>query len=476
MAIINGSATGTGADVDTTSTALRTTLYDQNGNPLAKTKNAVQGANDRVLPIGGLNDNFYRAIRVDRSGGQAIERFTTLCAFNMFTAALPPAWLAPATTMTQTYATTTGALLNASGIGTLNTSSSLISFGTLPRFQKGPILSRHRARLIKGSTNGQADWGIFGSQAPGNAIHTNAFVWLYGSDQTLKPTYYFNGAVVAQGTDIAASINSSAYYVWDVILDDDQATFVCQDPTAQTIISEQTLVVQTGDARLAIQPWFFQGARTWVGGSANVGTATQLYVGDSMAGLLDMDAVKPWPHQAASIGYGSVVNPTVALTQLSNYANSAAPASATLSNTAAGYTTLGGQFQFAAVAGAETDYALFGFTVPTGVKLIVTGISIDTMNTGAAVATTATWLQWFMDVDSPAITLAANSFRVALGNQVFAIADAIGKQALPINQEFTAPYVTHSGRFFKVALKMPLGTATASQVIRGTVRVEGYFE
>jgi len=27
-----------------------------------------------------------------------------------------------------------------------------------------------------------------------------------------------------------------------------------------------------------------------------------------------------------------------------------------------------------------------------------------------------------------------------------------------------------------VGLKMPLGTATASQIIRGTVRVEGYFE
>jgi len=51
-------------------------------------------------------------------------------------------------------------------------------------------------------------------------------------------------------------------------------------------------------------------------------------------------------------------------TGLANYANSAAPASATLSNTAAGYTTLGGQFQFAAVAGAETDYALFAYTVP----------------------------------------------------------------------------------------------------------------
>lgn len=52
-----------------------------------------------------------------------------------------------------------------------------------------------------------------------------------------------------------------------------------------------------------------------------------------------------------------------------NYANTAAPASATLSNTAAGYTTLGGQFQFAAVAG-ETDYALFAFLVPAGAAAV----------------------------------------------------------------------------------------------------------
>lgn len=56
--------------------------------------------------------------------------------------------------------------------------------------------------------------------------------------------------------------------------------------------------------------------------------------------------------------------------QLENHTNSTAPTSATLSNTAAGYTTLGGRFQFAAVAGAATDYALFGFQVPAGSKFL----------------------------------------------------------------------------------------------------------
>ena len=69
---------------------------------------------------------------------------------------------------------------------------------------------------------------------------------------------------------------------------------------------------------------------------------------------------KPWKEQMAESGYGAPYLP-VTQVQAAQWANSAAPASAALSNTAAGYATLGGLFQFAAVAGAATDYALFGF-------------------------------------------------------------------------------------------------------------------
>jgi hypothetical protein len=33
-----------------------------------------------------------------------------------------------------------------------------------------------------------------------------------------------------------------------------------------------------------------------------------------------------------------------------------------------------------------------------------------------------------------------------------------------------------SGRFRQVILQMPVGTATATEVFRGTVTVDGYFE
>lgn len=174
---------------------------------------------------------------------------------------------------------------------------------------------------------------------------------------------------------------------------------------------------------------------------------------------------------------------------LANYANSAAPVSATLSNTAAGYTTLGGQWQFAAVAGAETDYALFAFQVPAqtatnqGRTLLVRGISIDTINTGAAVATSATILQWSLGYDSSAVSLAtadaaaAKARRVIpLGFQNFAIGAAIGAQANRIAQTFSQPLPVNAGNYLHVILKMPIGTATVSQVIRGVVGIDATWE
>jgi len=174
---------------------------------------------------------------------------------------------------------------------------------------------------------------------------------------------------------------------------------------------------------------------------------------------------------------------------LANWANSAAPTSATLSNTAAGYTTLGGQFQFAAVAGAETDYALFAFQVPAqsatnqGRTLLVHGVTIDTINTGAAVATSATVLQWGLAFDGTAVSLATADAaaakaprRIALGFQSFAIGAAIAAQAAVIDRKFEQPLAVNAGNYLHVFLKMPIGTATASQIIRGTVTIDATWE
>lgn len=456
--------------------ALYAILRDANGQSLSVTKGQKFDLNDGLIPAGGLNDGLYRPIRLDRMGGQAISKYTPMIEYFLYTAALMPQWLSPATTMTVTHSVTAGTLLNAGSTGAINTHAALVSMQTVPKTQRSPVFSRTRARLVKGGTNGAADIFLTTTQAPAQTELPNGFAFRYQADGVLVPIIVFNGTVVLTGTNFAPAIDSTKYYTWDIMVDDNSVNFAVQDSTTGDVVTDQTLAIGSDAGRLGSLPYFFAGARTYVGGVANAGLATQVYVGDVTVGLLDMDAEKPWPHVMASMGKGVITNPTVALTQLANYANSAAPVSATLSNTTAGYTTLGGQFQFAAPAGAETDFALFAFQVPTGLKLVITGIEIQSLNTGAAVANQETMLQWFLGVDAPAVTLAANTFRRGLGFQSFPIGAAIGAQAPDIDRRFSSPVVVNSGRFVHVGVKAPRGTATALQVIRGLVSIEGYFE
>lgn len=215
-------------------------------------------------------------------------------------------------------------------------------------------------------------------------------------------------------------------------------------------------------------------------------TAVSLKIGQILVTTRDLNTNRLWATVMAGNNCGSYQNDAgnIAAGQTANYANSAAPSSAVLSNTTASYTTLGGQFQFAAVAGAETDYALFAFLVPTTNKnLVIRGIRIGAFNTGAAVATTATVLQWSLGVASSGVSLATAEgngtvapARVPLGVQSFAIGAAIGAVASPIDVNLDAPLYVPSYSYLHVILKVPIGTATASQIIRGLVMINGYFE
>lgn len=226
--------------------------------------------------------------------------------------------------------------------------------------------------------------------------------------------------------------------------------------------------------------------------SGTVTTAQRLEIANWSVTAGDSNSNRLWPTTMAVMGNSAVNAPDgTAAGQTANYANTAAPVSATLSNTAAGYTTLGGQWQFAAVAGAETDYALFGYLNPAGTNaipgknLVVRGIRIDAFNMGAAVATTATVLQWGLGVGSSGVSLVtADSAtagtraprRITIGAQAFQVGAAIGSMATPVDINLDAPVVVEPGTYLHVILKMPVGTATASQIVRGTCFVNAYFE
>lgn len=207
----------------------------------------------------------------------------------------------------------------------------------------------------------------------------------------------------------------------------------------------------------------------------------------------DMDRGRLWATTMVGMGQSSVnITDGTAAGQTANFANSAAPSAATLSNTAAGYANvLGGKFSFAAPVGATTDFALFGFlnpassaTVP-GRNLIVRGIRIDSYVGGAAVATTATVLDWGIGIGASAVSLATTDSatsgtraarRLTLGIQSFPIGAAIGTTATPIDINLDAPVLIEPNTYFHVILRVPIGTATASMTVNGNVFINGYFE
>lgn len=166
---------------------------------------------------------------------------------------------------------------------------------------------------------------------------------------------------------------------------------------------------------------------------------------------------------------------------LTTWTNNAAAASATLSNTSAGYTLFPGNFQFAALAGVETDYALFAVQIPAptasnkGSTLLIHGISIDCFVQGAAVGTT-TIMQWGLGYGSSAVSLATidnvntkAARRIPIGIMSFPAASPVGYSVPQIQRNFKQPLPVNAGEYLHIILRMPQGAATASLVFRGVI-------
>jgi len=66
--------------------------------------------------------------------------------------------------------------------------------------------------------------------------------------------------------------------------------------------------------------------------------------------------------------------------------------------------------------------------------------------------------------------------RVQLGTQAFIVAAAVGATAPAIAWTPGTPIAVFPGRFLHVIVKEPVGTATATEIYRGSVAVDGFFE
>lgn len=474
MAQIQNNPASEGLKVTAAGTA-QTGLHDADGAAIYKVNGAAKGS-QYFVPGGGLNDDNVRMFRTDRLGGQGLA-LNNLILTEPFegTNISTNRWIVATTTFTQAQTTAAGLNLN-SGASLANAAAVL--FRTLQYYvkhQRTPLQAKFRLRPAI-PTNTVAEWG-FGLPANQTTEATDGCYFQITAGGVLQ------GVVATGGVNLTVTLSGSInvgtgntnYYTCDIILDDDEARFVVQDTATGLILDDKRIQLPLTQIRL------WQNSRlplfTRLHNTALVASAPVFILTSADIIALDLNMNRQWPDTAAVNGLSAGIQP-VSFAQAETWANSAAPASSTLSNTAAGATTLGGLFQFAAVAGAATDYALFGYTVPAPYTLVVKGIDIETWNTGAAVATTPTLLVWGCGYNQSAISLAtAGIYRKALGAQQFPVAAAIGAKAERITADFShAPLVTNPGRFFTIILRMPVASATASQIIQGMVTIKGHYE
>ena len=462
-------------------------LLGTDGSGIAKKHREAIIESQEALLIAGKNDNNATIMRTDRKGNQMIGNYTSEF-YDFFEGATLNLnkWLQTNSSFTSAQSTIGGLNFNNSAILTGNAysiHSSIKYFHKLPRV---PLQYKRRGRhhLI---LNEGADFG-FGIPTTNNIIVPNGCYFKFDTSNVIRGVITYNGVEIATSNLISKTTlfsntidgnfsmsNTSCtnnYFVYDIIIDDDNVVFSIQDTETGTLLAMLLLNIPKSTQKMfgATALPIFERVYHLVTAplvQPSIWTLTECQVLS-----LDWNRNYTGSEIAGNLGQSLVVNPN-SNTQLELHTNSVQPANFTLSNTVAGSAQLGGRFQFLAVAGAETDYVLFGYQIPANNRYSLEGIRIDVINTGANVATSATVLEWSLGIMATAPSLAIANLRKVLGIQSFAIGDAIGKKAETIDIDFETPIAIESLRYIQVILRMPIGTATALQVIRGFVSFKG---
>lgn len=382
--------------------------------------------------------------------------------------------------LTQTIAQASGFItLNSALSVAASTYAILTSIKAMQLYGHLPFTLVIRAKVnITPIANATIELGI--GVAATTAAPTDGCFYRWAPDGTFRCVINNNGVETQSAALTAPAVSVEHIFEIDVV--EDNVFFTLDDVVVATVQVPTSQAYPVNNGRQTVF------ARTFNGGSNPV-TAPQIGIGQVNIVQEDLNQNKLWKEILVSLGRGSYQSPITPYTQTTNHTNSTDPASATLSNTAAGYTTLGGRWQFAAVAGAVTDYALFAFQVPATYQLNLSSIAISALLTGAAIAATATVLDWALGLngsaaslataESPPATYAAR--RIPLGMQGFPLVAPngpmqIGDAAPDIVRVFDPPLIVDGGRFVHVIVEIPVGTATASQVFRGDVAINGYYE
>lgn len=375
--------------------------------------------------------------------------------------------------------------LNAGGAVTANSYAIMQSIKVFPLFGTLPIIVSINAKITNLPEAGATcELGIGAATSTSAPTDGAFFRWTSGSFYCVvnnagaeSPVGPLSGAFTdATGETITMPPSTSGIHLFEIEMVEDRVLFHVDDVEVASISVQPGQAYPTSAGRQQLL------ARVYTGNGA-VSLAPQLSVGQVNVIQEDLGATESMTEFLATVGRGAYQLAVSGFGQTANHTNSTSPVSATLSNTAAGYTTFGGRYQFAAVAGGATDYALFVFQCPAGYQLSINNITITAMNTGAIGAITATILDWSIAVNSSAVSLAtidaATTWaprRIPLGMQSFLVGAAIGQASTDITRSFPAPLIVDSSRYLHVIMQIPVGTATISQVIRGDVLINGILK
>lgn len=458
-------------------------LYDAAGNPVAPSNRGAI-----IDTIGGnlLSGKDYKIARTTRAmpDGSMVSARENLLFYDSVEGAAVDTnkWIQTTTTQTITQSAA-NILFNAASSVATTTGALQVThrrFAFVPRSSK---VFRTRIRATAHFTNNQLQYG-FGLPASATAVGAaDGAFWRKDATGQYIPVISIGGAETL-GTPISdatfrASVNTTDYAWFEVFLEESRATFSI---VTQTGVNVNTQVVEFPVAVSSFQSThlaaFLQNVNTGA-----TGTAVQMFVSGVAIYEVDGDVLID-PYEAQSgMQYNSLTSPT-AYTQAAQWANSADPAAAVLGNAAASYTTLGGLFigPTPTPAGAVTDFPLFSWANPAPYQFYVTGVKISCINRGAAIATTATVLQWGLAFNSSAASLATaapySPMKIPVGLQTFAIGGAIDSPPTPgdLSLDLNPAYAVQPGRQLAVILRILQGTATAAGFLRGSVAITGYYK
>ncbi len=386
-----------------------------------------------------------------------------------------------ATTMTLVYS---GQYLttNGSSITTLNTGVRLRTYSSFPLIGASTLYADFQGGITAAMpTNTTIDVGFFtdGGSTP-FAPTDGAYIRITAAG--VFGVINYNGTEnVVQFPGFTMAINQS--YRFAISLAQNTTKFWVDNIKVAEVDRPATLPATAQSTSLPFA------VRHAIGGTA-ASSAVSFRLASYTISVGDMVTNRLWATAQAAMGLSAIQGASGHTQgQTANYVNSTAPSAATLSNTAAGYTTKGGQFAFALVATLDTDFALFAYQVPAqsasvpGRKLIIRGIWIDGVNTGLANSATPVILQWAIGVGATAVSLATAEAaatraprREALGFQTLAATAPIGAKMERINCNFDAPLVVEPGTYLHIIVRIVSGAVNAGQVIRGTATVNAFWE